>query len=190
MGLVADLQIDNYVASGSYKNFIVPPGIHSAPRADSSLNMGFTLYQGSGGTVTTLQPSSLSGTHTIVGIGSSKNLKVAVDEVCKTFGLTKDDLAEVLNIQSRKTLYNWVNGEAVPRKLTMNRLFDLLMVAKAWRSSGLTVRKEQLKEPILGDRTVFDLLKQPIVDKQLILFAGSRLSFNSKSAERLSDPFA
>lgn len=138
----------------------------------------------------TLQLMSLSGTHTTVETEPPKNLKATVDEVCKTFGLTKDELAQILNIQSRKTLYNWINEEAVPRKSVMIRLFDLLLVAKAWRSSGFNIKKVQLRKPVVDGQSVFDLLSQPKIKQELILFAGTRLSLMATPAERLQSPFA
>lgn len=72
----------------------------------------------------------------------------------------------------------------------MSRIFDLLVIARAWISSGFTTDREQLHEPVLGNQSVFDLLSQSEIDKERILFAGSRLNMLSPAKDELSDPFA
>ena len=109
-------------------------------------------------------------------------------ETC--LGLTKEELAKVCKVQSRKTPYNWINGDATLRKSTMIRVFDVLVTARAWLSSGFTADREQLHQPVLGNQSVFDLLVQPEIDKERILFAGSRLNVLAPENGELSDPFA
>lgn len=114
----------------------------------------------------------------------------AVNEISLAFGLTKEESAQICNVQSRKTLYNWIHGEAKPRKSEMSRIFDLLVIALAWTSYGFTADRERIHEPVLGNQSVFDLLNKPEIDKELILFAGSRLNMLSPAKDELSDPFA
>ena len=121
---------------------------------------------------------------------SQIKLAAAVNEICLAFGLTKEELAQVCNVQSRKTFHNWINGEAKPRKSAMSRIFDLLVISRAWTSSGFTADREQLYEPVFGNQSVFDLLNKPDIDKDRILFAGSRLNMLSPAKDELSDPFA
>lgn len=191
MGLIAtDLPTDVHYASGAFNNYVNPPAIHLVLPEGEGLKQAFSLYQGSGGVVTSLLSITPSGANTQVHAVPQNKLATAVNEISLAFGLTKEELAQVCNVQSRKTLYNWINGEAKPRKSAMSRIFDLLVIARAWNGSGFTTDREQLHEPVLGDQSVFDLLSQSEIDKERILFAGSRLNMISPVKDELSDPFA
>ncbi len=191
MGLIAtDLPTDAYYASGAFNRYANPPAIHLILPEGEGLKQTFSLYQGSGGEVASLLSITPSGANTQVHKAPQNKLATAVNEICLAFGLTKEELAQVCKVQSRKTLYNWINGEAKPRKSAMSRVFDLLVTARAWLSSGFIADREQLHEPVLGNQSVFDLLSQPEIDKERILFAGSRLNMLSSAKDDLSDPFA
>lgn len=191
MGLIAtDLPSDAYYASGSFSHNTNPPAIHLVLSEWEALKHTFSLYQGSGGEVTSLLSSTPSGANTQVHVTPQSKLEIAVNEICYAFGLTKEELAQVCKVQSRKTLYNWINGEVKPRKSAMIRVFDLLIAARAWRSSGFVADREQLHEPVLEGQSVFDLLSQTEIDKERILFVGSRLNLISPMKKDLSDPFA
>ncbi len=190
MVLIAmDLPNDAYSASGALNHIVNPPAIHLVLPEYERLKQTYFLYRGSGGEVATLLSGSLSGANTQVYTTPQNKLATALDDICLAFGLTKEELTQVCNIQSRKTLYNWINGETEPRKSAMSRIFDLLVTARAWRSSGFSADRDRLHEPVLDDQSVFDLLSQPEIDKERILFAGSRLNLMSPAITELSDPF-
>lgn len=191
MGLIAfDLPPDAYCASGGSNSYTNPPAIHWVLPEGGKFEQAFSLYQGSGGEVASLLSITPSGANTQVHTAPQNKLATAVNEICLAFGLTKEELAQVCKVQSRKTLYNWIKGESKPRKSAMRRVFDLLVTARAWLSSGFTADWKQLHEPVLGNQSVFDLLNQPDIDKERILFAGSRLKMLSPVKDELSDPFA
>ncbi len=191
MGLIAmDLPADMYYASGASNHYTNPPAIHLVLPESESLKQIFSLYQGSGGEVSSLLTITPSGANTQVYTAPENKLAISVNEICQAFGLTKDELAQICNVQSRKTLYNWINGDVKPRKSAMIRVFDLLVTARAWQSSGYAAYKEQLHEPVLGKLSVFDLLNQPAINQERILFAGSRLNMLSPAKNGFSDPFA
>ncbi len=190
MGLIAmDLPNDAYYASGAFSQYAAPPAIHLV-LPEEELKQAYFLYQGSGGEVASLLSANLSGANTQVYTTPQNKLATALNEICLAFGLTKEELAQVCNVQSRKTLYNWINGEAKPRKSALSRIFDLLVTARAWSSSGFSADRDHLYEPVLDDQSVFDLLNQPEIDKERILFAGSRLNLMSPAQNELLDPFA
>lgn len=192
MGLIVatDLPIDACYASGSFNRHAPPPAIHLVLPEEDMLRQNFALYRGSGGEFASRLFSTPSGASTKVHTESQNKLASAVNEICLAFGLTKEELAQICKVQSRKTLYNWINGEARPRKSAMSRVFNLLVTARAWRSSGFAAYKEQLHEPVLDNQSVFDLLSQPEIDRERILFAGSRLNLLAPAKKELSDPFA
>jgi hypothetical protein len=187
MVLAADIPVD-LSHSGSLNRLINPPAIHLVLPRNEMLSRAF-LYQGSGGVVTSLIGANLSGASTSIQVASQHRLTEVVNDICTGFGITKEELAQICNIQSRKTLYNWMNG-AKPRKAAMDKIYDLLVTVRAWTSSGFSVDHEQLFRPVVGGKSVFDLLSQPDIDKDLILFAGSRLSLLTPAKDTLLDPFA
>ncbi len=150
------------------------------------------LYKGSGGT--TLASLFCESPTTAIRIQTKSktqsNLEITVEEVCSTFSLTKEEFTKICRIRSRKTLYNWINGEASPRKSAMHRLFDLLVVARAWQHYGFRCSREQLYQLMVGEQNIFEMLSQPKIDKELILFAGSRLNTILSPKRTLKSPFA
>lgn len=162
--------------------------------------INYNLYQGSGGKSIIIALYERSGSSTIIS-SSAIETKAEINqethgrfenvfhEICSVFSLTKVELADVCKIQSRKTLYNWINEEASPRKSAMKRIFDLLIVAKAWQQSGFHCSRQQLYQPILDGRSIFDLLNQAEINKEVILFAGSRLNLMSQAKNKIQDPF-
>lgn len=192
MGLISvDMVNDVYCASGG-RYSVTLPAIHQVLAEEGMFKSALSLlYRASGGGISTLLSNTPSGANTKVHIKSQNNLALAVDEICLAFGLTKEELAQICKIQSRKTLYNWINGESKPRKAAMNRIFDLLLTARSWTSSGFTVDREYLHTPLLNDQSLFDLLSESRIDKERILFAGSRINMLlSQTAKDFSDPFA
>lgn len=115
---------------------------------------------------------------------------IIVEEICHTFDLTKEEFTKICKIKSRKTLYNWINGEASPRKSAMNRIFDLLIVIREWEQADLKCNKEQLHYPILGQQSIYKMLQQDKIDKERILFAGTRLNLLYSTKNIIIDPFS
>lgn len=190
MGLVApEVHTGEYYASGSFNRYINPPAIHLV-LPEEEFKGRFSLYQGSGGTVASLLSTTQSGANTKILAEAQSKLSNIVDEICVVFGLTKEELAQICKVQSRKTLYNWINGETRPRKAAMSRLYSLLLTARAWTNAGLSSDSEKLHEAILGKQSLFDLLSQTEIDNERILFAGTRLNFESLASTKYSDPFA
>jgi len=190
MGLAApELPVESYSSTGSLNFYNSPPAIHLV-LSQEELRQTYGLYQASGGTVTSILINSPAGSKTQIEKAPQSQLANAIQEICSTFGLTKEELTQVCNIQSRKTLYNWINGEVNPRKSAMNRIFRLLTTARAWKHAGLSNSAEFLHKPILDGKSVLNLLTEPEIDKESILFAGSRLSITSPQANPIADPFA
>ena len=190
MGLMAaDLDIDTYSASGVSNRFSSRPAIHLMLSKEEN-EQRFALYQGSGGVASSLLSGTPSGANTHVSRAAPNKLAASVSEIRAAFGLTKKELATVCKVQSRKTLYNWINGETTPRKSAMSRIFDLLITARALTNSGISIDQEQLHRPVVDEQSVFDLLNKLEINKDLILFAGSRLNTFSPAKDELLDPFA
>lgn len=190
MGLSAiDLSFDVYIGSGAFNRQANQSAIHLTLTKEE-LEQKYSLYQGSGGTITGMFSTSVTGAKTLIIQEPQNKLAAAVNEISTVFGLTKEELAQVCHVQSRKTLYNWINGEASPRKSAMRRVFDLLTAAQAWRHAGFSSDKVQLRQSVLDGQNLFDLLNQEKIDKELILFVGSRLNILSPSKGVISDPFA
>jgi hypothetical protein len=193
MGLAAyDLASDvsSYVSSGGFGRIASPPAIHVIVDTEL-LKQKFALTQGTGGNLTPFSYSgSCSGSNIVTNVHSSNQLALAIEEVSDVFGLTKDELSQVCKVQSRKSLYNWMNGDSKPRKSAMQRVFNLLILAKAVKSSGFSSVGASVHEPIDGDKSIFDLLNEDNLDQERIIFAASRLQLTSWATKALTDPFA
>lgn len=131
-----------------------------------------------------------TGSNVYVEQSSKTNLTTVVDEICSSFDLSKDELARVCKVKSRRTLYNWISGKVAPRKKAMSRLFDLLMLSKRVQSSGLKLGKELIHQKVIDGASVFDMLSDEFINEDLIIFSLSRLSLNHQSVKTLDDPFA
>lgn len=192
MGVTAmDLPPEVQDASGSSRKYAKPPIMRSVRPDLESLKQTYPLYHGSGGGIEGVICPSPSGSGTwILVIPPTNDLANAVDEICEAFGLTKDELATICGVQSRKTLYNWINGETAPRKEAASRIFELLITARDWHSSGFVADQKQLHEPVVDNQSIYDLLKQPVINRDLIIFAGSRLNLKFPVKKNLPDPFA
>lgn len=190
MDLAMNQQTEAYGSTGVFSHGLNPTENIWMPPGVGGLKQVFYLHQGSGGMVACLFSISPSGAKIQVHTEPRNKLANTISEICEAFYLTKEELAQACNIQSRKTLYNWINGDAKPRKSAMARVFDLLIAARAWQDSGFTTNRDQLHVPVLGGKSVFDLLNQPEIDKERILFAGSRLTMLAPAKDALIDPFA
>jgi len=190
MGLAAavDVSIDTYLASGAFNHYVNRPAIYLS-LSKEELESAYSLYQGSGGVVSSIVSASPTGAKIHIKQEPQGGLAATVQEICSAFGLTKEELTQVCKISSRKTLYNWINGDATPRKSAMSRIFDILAIARSIQNSGFKGSRELLHRPVIDGRSIFAMLSEPEIDKELILFAASRLNIMSP-AKTLADPFA
>jgi hypothetical protein len=99
-----------------------------------------------------------------------------------------DDLAAVCD-RTRKTLYNWREGTP-PRPSAAQRMFTLYRAARNWRQAGYPFPGPRLREPLLGDHSLYDVLRGKPIDLDAIDFLGSRLAIEVTSEKPLKDPFA
>ncbi len=199
--MAPDIQNDQGVSDAQiYHKFNNIPEIHQT-LSQEDMEQLYGLYQGSGGSISGIYNTVFSGSNNIPstleseyensGILINKDNQFAnkINDICATFSLTKTELSQVCKIQSRKTLYNWIDGTSKPRKSTMSRIFDLSIIAQAWKQSGFTNKSELLNTPILDGLSVLDLLTEEKIDKERILFTGSRLNLSS-TQKKFEDPFS
>jgi transcriptional regulator with XRE-family HTH domain len=190
MGLVAaDVQIDHNLASGAYGYSITSTAIH-LHLSEEEFAEKYRLYRGTGGSFALVTDMPITGTKVHIEDQAEGNLATAVNQICSSFGLTKDELAKACHIQTRKTLYNWINGDASPRKSALRRIFDLHSAANTWKNNGFPSCKEDLYSPQANGKSLFDALCEANIDLELILFMGSRINTMSSPPRKISDPFA
>lgn len=109
-------------------------------------------------------------------IENQENALVDKLELIKTvFSMTEFEIAESIGI-SRKTLFNWKQRKSAPNKIKAQNIFDLYLLAKNWQNFGFKTDSFELELPILGGKSVKDLLKDGKLDSEKILFAGNRLN--------------
>ncbi|MFA5959075.1 MAG: hypothetical protein WC785_00985 [Tatlockia sp.] len=183
MGLTARM-LNPASTCGSFIFFAVPE--------DKANENCVNLYVATGGELSSFFSTSISGGSNLLPKieDSGSQLQHIINYITSCFTLTKDELAAISKIQSRKTLYNWADGTSKPRTLTIERLFDLFMIAKAWKQANLPSDYESLHYPIFKGVSIFDMLKSSSLDKEKILFAGSRIMLTRSNRTPLKDPFA
>ena len=188
MGLTAQaLPSKTNDASGTAKRWVTDLFADSfAPPEATAFEQTFPSYQGSGVTSVSLFNTAPARVKTQTHASPQNKAGIALHEICSAFGLTKDELTQICKVKSRKTLYNWLNGESIPGRKNMKRIFDILITARAWLDSGFAGNKAWLHQPVIDEKSVFDLLNENEVNKELIIFAGARLYMRSPS----KGPFA
>ena len=202
------LQNETESVSKLHDRKTIPPPIHKFENLESSSS----FFQDSGGEnsnrlvthsdkpelqmnpapqkkLPTATPEGRTGDDEVI-YGRPIPLVTVLNDISVAFGLTKEELRQICRVQSRKTIYNWFNGVARPRKQTTRRLYYLYLTASAWRSSGIDIDHQQLYEPVLDNQSVFDLLCEPVINKQRIIFAGQKFFLISPVKKKLLDPFA
>ena len=195
MGMIAPDLEESYTATlASTYDMLSPPAVVMVltPENFSSLK-SYWMITGSGSLGALLDIGS--GSDTIVqrsvattAPGSEHTLRTTLDEIARTFSLTKDQLADCLLV-SRKTIYNWIDGTSGPQHANLNRLYELKLLCKDWQYRKLSINRQQLSEPVVNSKSVIELLKAERLDRDQILFAGSRLGLEN-IGKRLADPFA
>lgn len=150
----------------------------------------YLIFRGSGGDL--VPDISFSGTGGPIYVESPKSntLSNTLNEVGDAFGLNRTELAAVCGASSRKTLYNWISGKTEPHRKNYVRVYDLLVIARDWVNLGYNVSNSDLRQPIVRAQSVLDILCHESLDRDLILFAGSRLALGIKSDQAIQDPFA
>jgi len=192
MGLVATpLDSNSYSITGSENLSYFPPAITRVLSAEELENL-LGLYQGSGGQLSGLSNTVLSGATIFLEVvpqEKTNKLESILTDISETFKLTKDQQVAIYRIQSRKTVYNWIDKTSVPHQTTMRRIYALFSITEAWQQAGFQITKEELLYPILNDLSVFNLLSQDVLNKEQILFAGSRLNLEREISTPFNDPF-
>ena len=125
-----------------------------------------------------------------IQISSDLNAKFesVVNEICSTFGLTREELTQVVRIQSVEKLDSWIHTEEEPEKAVRDRLYDLIMVSRAWSTYRFGADRELLFHPVIDDQSIFDLLGKSNIDQEYILFAASKLDLILPGRGNLLNP--
>lgn len=105
-----------------------------------------------------------------------------LETVRETFGLSMEAMIAVCRVQSINTLYSWRDG-VKPHKHAMKRLFELNLIASAWRSAAYPVEESLVRMSVVQGKSVMDLLCTDRLNKDQILFAGGRLTLLSENGQ-------
>jgi hypothetical protein len=168
-----------------------PPGI-STLISDGTGGLMMRLVSdtsGGPGSLRALPPMSKPAVHQPGPDGRVANLVAALSLIERVFGVNVTQLGEICGV-TRKAVYDWQAG-AVPRPAKIERIYALRRAALDWERAGFGAPGARLRAPVLGDRSLFDLLRAEPLDLEAIHFAGSRLSLERESAPTadLADPF-
>lgn len=140
-------------------------------------------YSGSGGMGESPFYSPASGSYIVFseppeGKLVSPAIAQVIKEIREAFGVSMEELAQMCST-TRKTIYNWKDGTSEPRKKVAKKLFTLHRAARDWTQSGSSQPKAQMYKPVLGDKSLFDLLTEEPLDLEAIEFVRSRLEVAS-----------
>lgn len=91
--------------------------------------------------------------------------------------------------EAEQLIENMTDEEVIKFVETPDRAYDLLMIARAMRHRDIKINSEQIDQPIVAEQSIFDLLRQDSLNKDLIIFAGSRLDMLSTDRDVIPDPF-
>lgn len=191
MGLAMDIPYDLNASGGEAS--VTGPIIHQKLLTGDELMARYRVYQGSGGKLAWSVGENYSRAFRISikkTVNSESTFDKIVEKISVTFNLTKNELADVCQVRTRKTLYNWIDGSSKPHKSTMKRIYELFDIAQAWRQSSYPNTAESIHSPVVDGRSVFDLLQEDKLDKERVLFAGTRLALANETQPKLEDPFA
>jgi hypothetical protein len=160
-------------------------------------DLGFTFQSISTGTSATINAIKSSGSggfyfdvieHEVKN-KSELTPRYILNQLTQTFNLTQEDLSNICG-SARKSINNWLNGD-LPNKTKNKRLLELYLIKKEWVGSGFSSSRNLLDLKVLGEMSVLELLSQDDLDKEKVLFAGSRLTLSrTDSSAGLRDPFA
>lgn len=167
----------------------LPPAYYAAPKSPETSNSPVVVLRTGGGIDIGVFEATGADIYLELPLPSPpSSLLLNLNVIEHTFGLTKTELAQVLKT-TRKTIYNWLAETSTPQKRNLNRIFDLVIVANDWADAGFEVDRVTLHRQVIDGSSVFGLLRDETIDRERILFAGSRLSL-SQSPQPLADPFA
>jgi hypothetical protein len=129
--------------------------------------------------------SSLQAPGSAAGTGVLR----ALSDIQRVFGLNFSELAEVAHV-TRRAVYDWHSG-ARPRQAALERLLQLRRAALDWQRAAFPAPGPSLHDPVLGGRSLWELLCAEPLDLDAIHFAGSRLQLRDEVTRggTLLDPF-
>lgn len=143
----------------------------------------------SGGYIVALHGKKIRSNNKNTCDSIKSNTNSLIEKIQNTFNLTVEETADVCGV-TRKTLYNWKDGDS-PQKSKYKRLIEVAYIADQWMNSALSSERMLLEKPVYNGRTIMELLTDKHLDKDAIIFAGSRLQFKSiNDSAPIEDPFA
>jgi len=104
------------------------------------------------------------------------------EQLKTVFHLKDDELKLVMELQVDKNSENYWKNRSL-------RHFHLSMLCADWKYNGLKIKRNQLKKPVLNGKSIFDMLNEELINKNQILFAGSRLNFDCITSDNLIKKF-
>lgn len=81
----------------------------------------------------------------------------SLTQIRDVFGLKMSELSQIFGV-SRRAAYDWLEG-ATPRPEMTAKIYQLSTLAAGFSSAGIPSVRHFIHRPILGDRTLFELLK-------------------------------
>lgn len=80
------------------------------------------------------------------------------------------DTARVLQVQ-RPTIYAWTSGRAFPSQEHLQRITILYELASLWRERSDEPIGQRIRQPVISNRTLFDLLSDATIERSQVVSA-------------------
>jgi hypothetical protein len=109
-------------------------------------------------------------------------------KICSVFCLSMDKVTAIFDVPE-DVILNWLDGKAAPKGVIRRRVVDLFIISRDLRSSGFLISEKDLETEIVQGRSLYDFLCAKELDRELIMFSGSRLMLHNLGYDILKDPF-
>ncbi|ELI1831818.1 hypothetical protein ACOW3S_004418 [Vibrio fluvialis] len=118
----------------------------------------------------------------------SKSTQLIMD-IKTAFELSDSELASIFDA-SRKSVHNWTNTDQKPSKSKLARIVQVYDVLNSWKENGYPIDSESIRTPADNSPSLLEMLSQDNINKDKILFLGSKLMLDKGFENELEDPFA
>lgn len=162
---------DGYRTCSSYQLDTAPP-LSSSPYGPAMLML--SLFVGSGGYVTPalaqVQPRSSTPRLEWSTHSTDRDAEESVEApgrqvvlIRRWLSLNVADTARVLQVQ-RPTIYAWTSGDSFPTIKHRRRIEAVYKLARLWRERSAQPIGQRVRQPVVGERSLFDLLCEQRID--------------------------
>ena len=106
-----------------------------------------------------------------------------------TFNLKPVELARACKAPSYEVLMDWAAAGAIPLEEVSHRVFILWVLVEDWTERGFVFDREEMCKPLVDEQSVLDMLTEENLNREKIMFAGSRQTVMLSPLRRIEPLF-